>query len=110
MAATVATVAGVNREFTGSYIETLRTVTGDSSTYAAGGYPITAASLGLHSVKKAVSVIISGFGSGFAHADPLVQTDGSLKLRLRAAAGTEVADGVDAHLVVVRLIVKGTGA
>lgn len=110
MALTVATVAGVNREFTGSYIETVRTVTFDSG-YVTGGEPITAAQCGLRLIKKGVqATIISGFASGFAHCDILVQTDGSALLRLRAAAGTEVANAADASTVVVRIIVKGLGA
>lgn len=110
MAATVATITGVKREFTGSYIETVRTVTFDS-TYPTGGEAITAAQFGLSTIQKVVGVtFVSGFASGFAHIDPLIQTDGSLLVRLRAAAGTEVANDADAHTVVCRITVKGSGA
>lgn len=110
MAVTVATLASVKREFTGSYIETVRTVTFDSS-YPTGGEAVTAAQFGLSSIKKVVDArIISGFSAAFAHVDVLPQTGGGALLRLRAAAGTEVPNATDASTLVTRITVKGLGA
>lgn len=108
--ATAATIAGVKRQFTGSRIQTTRLITFDSS-YVTGGEVFTAAQFGLSSIRVAINAtIITGFAAGFAHVDVLPQTDGTVKLRLRAAAGTEVANAADASTVTARVTVEGLGA
>lgn len=110
MAVTVATVPKVKRQFVGSRIQTTRNITFDSS-YLTGGEPVSAAQMGLNRVRLALqATITSGFSAAFAHCDPLVQADGSMLLRLRAAAGTEVPNATDASTVVVRVTVEGEGA
>lgn len=110
MAATVTTMAGVKRQFTGSRIETWRSMTGDTA-YPTGGYPFTAAQCGLSSVKiGGIARIAAGFSAAFAHADVLKQADGSCKVRFRAAAGTEVPNGTDMSAVTAHFSVSGVGA
>lgn len=104
------TITGVKRQFTGSRIETWRAATGDAS-YPTGGWPITAANCGLSSVKVGgLGKITAGFSAAFAFCDVLKQTDGSIKLRLRAAAGTEVPNATDCSSVTMHFQVSGLGA
>ncbi len=100
MAASVAAISGIKREAYGQQFHVHRRVTFDNS-YVTGGEPITAAQFGLRNIKLARAWMRDGFASGFAHVDALAQTDGSLLLRLRAAAGTQVASEADAATVVV---------
>lgn len=106
MAVTSAAIAGRKRNTAGSYMEVVRRVTFDNS-YVTGGEPLAASAFGLHQIRSARAVLVSGFAAGFAHVDPLVQTSGSLLLRLRAAAGTEVANAADASTVVVDITAQG---
>lgn len=104
--ATTAAIAGVKRNTAGALTEVTRLMTFDDS-YVTGGEPIAASAFGLHQIKQARAQILAGFAAGFAHVDPLVQTNGSLLVRLRAAAGTEVANAADASTVTARIVVEG---
>ncbi len=104
--ATAAAISGVKRNTAGALTEVTRLVTFDNS-YLTGGEVLAASSFGLHRIKQARAQIIAGFAAGFAHVDALPQTDGTLKLRLRAAAGTEVASEADASTVTARVVVEG---
>lgn len=104
--ATAASISGVKRNTAGSLIEVTRLVTFDNA-YVTGGEPLAASAFGLHRIKQARATILAGFAAGFAHVDPLPQTDGSLLLRLRAAAGTEVAAAADASTVTARVVCQG---
>ncbi len=106
MAVASAEITGVRRNTAGSLTGVMRRVTFDSS-YVTGGEPLAASAFGLHQIKRSAVTFVSGFASGFAHCDALRQTDGSLLLRLRAAAGTEVANAADASTVVVDVYVEG---
>lgn len=107
MAVTVDTIAGLTGNTAGKYFERTRLVTFDNA-YVTAGEPVAASSFRLHQIKQARAQIIAGFAAGFAHVDALVQTDGSLLLRLRAADGTEVANAADASTVTARVIVQGS--
>lgn len=108
MAVTVAAISKVKADVTARR-RVCKTVTFDNS-YPTGGEPVTAAQFGLSRVLHAMPAkIVSGFAAGFAHCDPILQTDGSIKLRLRAAAGTEVPDTTDASTVVCVVEVEGWG-
>ncbi len=106
MAAAVSTIPGVKRNTAGTLTETERLITFTS--YDTNGCAVTARQMGL---KRVVSIryagIIAGFAAGYAHVDPLVQTDGSLLVRLRAAAGTESASGAGSAAVTARVVVVG---
>ena len=106
MAVSSAEIAGVKRNTAGSFTAVMRRVTFDNS-YVTGGEPLAASAFGLHRINRATAMIVSGFSASFAHCDALRQTDGSLLLRLRAAAGTEVANAADASTVVVDVYVEG---
>lgn len=106
MAVTSAAIAGVRRNNAGSLMEVTRLITFDAA-YVTGGEPLAASAFGLSQIKQARAQLVGGFAAGFAHVDPLVQTDGSLLLRLRAAAGTEVANAADASTVTARVVVEG---
>jgi len=85
---------------------TVTDITADAS-YAAGGAPVTAAALGLAFVQSCLSAnIVTAAATGNAiDAVGLPQTDGSVKLKLNAAAA-EVANGAGTGLV-VRLVAAG---
>lgn len=83
-----------------------RTVTFDSS-YPTGGEAVSAADVGLSRITSADARFLGGFSAAFSFVEPLVQSTGSVLLRLRAAAGTEVPNATDASTVSVRLIVWG---
>lgn len=106
MAATAATVAGTKRQYVGQLISVVRRITLDNA-YVTGGEPVTAAQLGLHRVRRIVNVVLEAGIAVAAHVDPLIQTDGSVKIRLRTAAGAEVASLADASTVVISLTVEG---
>ena len=106
MSVAVAAISGVKRNTSGSLTEVTRLVTFTS--YAgSGGDNVAASSFGLHQIKNAQAVLTAGFASGYAHVDPLVQTDGTVTLRLRAAAGTESASGTGSAAVTARVRVFG---
>lgn len=110
MAATVAAVAygnyKVKPENVGSLRQTQRSITFDS--YTTSGEPITAAQFGMKRIVKVANVVLrAGFAAGYAHVDPLIQTDGSMLVRLRAAAGTESASGAGSAAVVAHVTVAG---
>lgn len=100
MAVSSAAISGLSRENIGTNFHVYRRVTFDSA-YVTGGEPLAASAFGLRFIRTARASIVSGFAAGFAHVDALPQTDGSLLLRLRAAAGTQVANNTDASSVVV---------
>lgn len=107
MAVTAAAIASVKRNTAGALTEVTRLVTFDNS-YVTGGEPLAASAFGLKQIKNVrVNQIVAGFAAGFAHVDGLPQTDGSLLLRLRAAAGTEVANAANASTVTARICVVG---
>lgn len=106
MAVASAEIAGIKRNSIGVLFGEKRRVTFDNS-YVTGGKPLAASAFRLHQIKRATASIVSGFAAGFADCDALVQTDGSLLLRLRAAAGTEVANAADAGTVVVDVYAEG---
>lgn len=106
MAVTAATITGVKPNVAGARRQVTRTITFDNS-YPTGGEAVAASVFGLKRIQLARAHIVSGFAAGFAHVDPLRQTDGSLLLRLRAAAGTEVANATDASTVVAEVTVEG---
>jgi hypothetical protein len=108
MAVSTAAISRVGRNIVGRRFEEARQVTFDSS-YPTGGEVLAASAFNLSFIRCSVGnpQIISGFAAGFAHCDALVQTDGSLLLRLRAAAGTEVPNATDASTVVVNVTVQG---
>lgn len=107
MAASAAAITGVKRQTAGQLFSVVRRVTFDDS-YVTGGEPVTAASFGLSRIVRIGNTTLrAGFASGFAHVDPLIQTDGSLLVRLRAAAGTQVSNGADASTVVADITVEG---
>ncbi len=98
MAVTV-TKPAIKRQSIGGYAMVYRTITFDAS-YIPGGEVVTAADFGLRVIKAPnFACILAGFAAGFAHVDPLLQADGSIKLRLRAAAGTEVPNATDVSTV-----------
>ncbi len=107
MAVSSAAVSGIKPNFVGNRKQVTRRVTFDDS-YVTGGEPLAASAFSLKRITRAVGVVlVSGFAAGFAHVDPLVQTDGSLLLRLRAAAGTQVASEANASTVVADVTVEG---
>lgn len=107
MAVSTASISTARRESVGRNERVVRRVTFDSA-YVTGGEPVPASAFGLKRIRLAYQPqIVSGFAAGFAHCDALVQTDGSLLLRLRAAAGTQVAADADASTVVVDVMVEG---
>lgn len=76
--------------------------------YPTGGVAVTAAQFGLKSITYVYAArLVSGFSAAFAHVDTLRQTDGSLLIRLRAAAGTEVPNATDASTVTCTVICEG---
>lgn len=78
------------------------------SSYPTGGEAVTAAQFGLRQIVIVHAArLIAGFSASFAHVDTLRQTDGSLLLRLRAAAGTEVPNATDASTVTCTVLVEG---
>lgn len=78
------------------------------TSYETGGVPLTAAQFGLSRITHVDSVVLrAGHASGYAHVDPLIQTDGSLLVRLRAAAGTESSSGTGSAAVIAHLTVSG---
>jgi hypothetical protein len=94
------------RNTAGKYFEVTRLITFTS--YAgSGGDAVAASQFGLHRIRQARAQIVDGFAAGYAHVDALPQTDGSLLLRLRAAAGTESASGAGSAAVTARVIVQG---
>lgn len=98
MAFTAAAVRQV-RDSHGNQIATVTDVTADGS-YAAGGAPVTAAALGLAFVQSGVANILTSAATGNAvDAAVIPQTDGSIKLKLNAAAA-EVANAAGTGLVV----------
>lgn len=106
MACAVATISGIKNNTAGKYKETERLVTFTS--YDTGGCAATARQFGCTRIKSVrYAGIIAGFAAGYAHCDPLVQTDGSLLIRLRAAAGTEAASGAGSAAVTARVVVVG---
>lgn len=108
MAVSTAAVTGIKPNLIGSRKQVTRRVAFDDS-YVTGGEPVAASAFGLRRILRASgpAIIVSGFAAGFAHVDPLVQTDGSLLLRVRAAAGTQIASAADASTVVADVTVEG---
>ncbi len=106
MAVASAAISGTKPNVVGNRRQVVRRVTFDDS-YVTGGEPLAASAFGLHRIKRSSAVLVSGFSADFAHVDPLVQTDGSLLLRLRAAAGTQVASEGDASTVVADITAEG---
>lgn len=107
MAVTITTTTRTKDHSIGPYKRTSRNIVFDSS-YVTGGEPVTARQVGLHNVILAHPPrLVSGFSAAFAHVDALRQTDGSLLLRLRAAAGTEVPSTTDASTVTCTIICEG---
>jgi hypothetical protein len=97
MAAT-AVVARKN-DVLGNLRTTVTDVTADAS-YAAGGFPLTAAQLGLGQVVFGLCSITTPSGTGTAVDAVLVpQTDGSVKLKLVTATG-EVANASNSGAVI----------
>lgn len=106
MACAVSSISGIKRNTAGSLTEVERLITFTS--YDTSGCAATAAQFGLHQIKSIrYAGIIAGFASGYAHVDPLVQSNGSLLIRLRAAAGTESASGAGSAAVTARVVVVG---
>lgn len=106
MPAAVSSIAGVKRNTHGALTEVTRLITFTS--YDTGGCAVTASQFGLRRIVRADAVVFTaGFAAGYAHCDPLVQTDGSLLVRLRAAAGTESASGAGSAAVTARVTVVG---
>lgn len=106
MAVSVATRV-IKRSTQPPYFREIRVITGDTA-YPTGGWVIAASAFTLKAIKHGgLAKIVAGFAAGFAHADLLAQADGSVKLRLRVAAGTEVPDGTNASSVTVQCTVEG---
>lgn len=103
----VSTVTGVKNASVGNRTVTTRKIVFGAN-YVTGGVVVTAAQCGLSRIQHGgVARITAGFASGFAHVDALAQTNGTVKLRLRAAAGTEVASDGDASTVTAIFDVQG---
>lgn len=84
----------------GNVRSSVKWVTCDNS-YVTGGYPITAAQLGLTRVKDAIASVKASTVS-VPTADPIVQTDGSILLRLNAPTA-QIAGAVDVSATVVQI-------
>ena len=93
-----------------AYKVTVTDVTLDTS-YVTGGYVLTAANLGLTSVKAATADITtpSSAATNAVVATPLVQTDGSVNLKVLNAAATpvEIAGAASLAAMVVRVTAFG---
>lgn len=109
MAATVTAPSRIKISSVGNRTVVDRILVGDASPgYPTGGWVVTAAQCGLSQILKGgLCRISAGFSAAFAHADALAQTDGSVKIRLRAAAGTEVPNGTDASTVTILFDCQG---
>lgn len=78
------------------------------SSYPTGGIPILASDFGMKEIVYVYAArLVTGFSAAFAHVDTLRQTDGSLLIRLRAAAGTEVPNATDTSTVACTVIAEG---
>lgn len=107
MAVSAAAISGVKRNTAGSRTQVTRRVTFDSL-YVTGGEPLAASAFGLTRIQHVYTPILrSGFTADIANVDPLIQTDGSLLLRVRAGAGTQAASEADLSSLVVDLTVEG---
>lgn len=90
----------------GNHFQTTRTVTGDTS-YPTGGWPITAAQLGLARVVGIAECRVITVGATAIGVVPLIQTDGSILLKGATNAGVEVANASSQSALVVELNVYG---
>lgn len=107
MAVTVAKTSRTKDAPPGWLDRASRNITFDNA-YVTGGEPVAASDFGMKEIIYVYSArIVSGFSAAFAHVDTLRQSDGSLLLRLRAAAGTEVPNATDASTVSCTVIVEG---
>ncbi len=106
MSVTAAAISGVKRQNAGQLFSVTRRITGDNS-YVTGGEPVTAAMFGLSEIVRVSNCTLRAGIAVAAHVDPLVQTDGSILLFMRVAAGTQVASEADTSSVVVDLTVEG---
>lgn len=105
VAITQPTYASV-KDSRGNHFQTVRTVTGDTS-YPTGGWPITAAQLGLARVTGVTECRVTTPGATAINAFPLIQTDGSVLLKGTTNAGVEVANASSQAALVVELSVYG---
>lgn len=107
MAVTVTTTSRTKDAPPGFLDRASRNIVFDSS-YPTGGEVVLASDFGMKEIIYVYPArLVSGFSAAFAHVDTLRQTDGSLLLRLRAAAGTEVPNATDASTVACTVIAEG---
>lgn len=106
MACAVSTISGVKANTFGALKESTRLITFTS--YDTSGCAVTPSQYGMFRFVRASTVVLTaGFASGYAHVDPLVQTDGTMLVRLRAAAGTESSSGAGSAAVTARVTMIG---
>ncbi len=106
MAVSAAAISGVKRHNAGALFSVTRRITGDAL-YVTGGEPVAASLFGLSKIVRVSNCTLRAGIAVVAHVDPLVQTDGSILLFMRVAAGTQVASEADMSTVVVDLTVEG---
>ena len=105
MALTFASVNAPDRSYvTGDRVEVIRDFTCDAS-YATGGYPLVASTLGLSNLDFVNAVVQPG-PTATISSFTYDYTNGKLKA---VAAGAEVANAPNLSTVVGRLVAKGKG-